>query len=249
MGWRLAIFGFLATVVAAASLGIAAGSSERKPWDALVVSADQDPPILRCEDAPTLPPEREVSAGWGSDENSALLGLLWAEGSGADERFIEFSVRVDDPSCPKRPDIQKYLDVDITPPRFENAHILLQPGQERAYVGYTIIDHVGQLTTFPGDITATRADGRSIKWKHQTATGGPADIGVKGRRVVTATDDLGPYRHFGDADYFDSAGLQVGETVTVTFPFFATQDLMYDGPSPPTPRAIVKVPFLIVAPD
>jgi len=237
MGWRSRILGFVAVVAASAGLGMSAEPD-------LEVRSD-GPPIIRCEDVPPLPPAEEVADGWGSDDTGALLSLLWTEGTGDDEEIREVVVRVDDPTCAERSDIRTFLEVDATPPRFENARIVVRPGEPRAYVGYTLIDEVGDLLARQDGITATHADGRTVEWKHQTATGGPSDIGTKGRVDIEPADDVAPYTQTGDADYFDSSGLKVGETVTVTFRFFAVQDLMSEG-SPPPPRAVVKVPFRIV---
>lgn len=244
MGWRLTILGFIATVVAAAVLGIA-GSSDPKnlaEWD-----GEGPPPITRCKDVPPVP--SDAGPGWGGDESGAQLSLFWVEGSGADEEFFEFLVRVDDPTCDKRPDIRKYLDVNETPPRFENARIVVRPGEARAYVGYTLIDDVGQLRVTQDGITAKLSDGRPVEWNHQTATGGPSDIGADGTVVVEPANDVSPYTDVGDADYFDAADLTIGETVTVTFHFIADRDVFDQTKQPPTPRAVVKVPFRVVASD
>lgn len=246
MGWRLAILGFVLTVLAAASFGIA-DSPEPKNL-ALWRDGDGPPPITRCEDVPPIPPGEDVGPGWGGDESGALMSLFWTEGSGADEEFFEYLVRVDDPTCEKRPEIWKHIDVDTTPPRFEGARIFLRPGEDRAYVGYTLIDNVGELfvSLHHDGITATRADGGSIEWMHQTATGGPSEIGTHGRLVVEPADDVSPYTEVGDADYFNATDLKLGETITVTFRFIHIQDA-FDGSSTPTPRAVVKVPFRVVS--
>jgi hypothetical protein len=246
MGWRLTVVGFVLTVIAAAILGIAGDSP-----DATNVAAwrDEDgpPPFSRCEDVPPVP--SDVAPGWGGDASSgAVLGLFWAEGSGAEEKFFEYLVRVDDPSCKERPDIWKYIEVDTTAPRFEDARVVVRPGEDRAYVGYTLIDNVGQLFAPLDKITATRADGRSIEWKHQTATGGPAEIKANGTEVVEPATDEGPYTDVGDADYFNADALKFGETITVTFRFFHTQDFAGGSATPP-PRAVVKVPFHVVTAD
>ena len=245
MGWRLAILGFISVVIASAGFGIA-GSPDPKnlaEWR----DGDGPPPITRCEDVPPVP--SDAGPGWGGDKSGAQLSLLWTEGSGADEEFFQFLVRVDDPTCHKRPDIRKYLDVNATPPRFENARIVVRPGEARAYVGYTLIDDVGQLFVRQEDITASHADGRPVDWSHQTATGGSSEIGTDGTMGVEPATDVSPYELVGDADFFNAADLTIGETVTVTFRFRAIQDVMaWDGPLP-APRAVVKVPFRVVASD
>jgi len=246
MGWRVAILGFTSVVIAAAGLGIASSSSdpEDEPaWDGM-----GPPPITRCADMPPVPSDAGPP-GWGGDESGVVANFLWTEGSGRNEEFFDYYIRIDDPTCEMRPDIQKHFDVDATPPKFENARIVLRPGEDRAYVGYTLIDKVGQLTASLEEITAVRANGRPIKWQHQTATGGPAQIGAHGRDVVEPANDLGPYADVGDADFFDAEDLRLGETITVTFRFRAIQDVMgWDEPLP-APRAVVKVPFLVVASD
>ncbi len=247
MGWRAAILGFISVVIAAASLGVASSSSrpeaEPSSWDGM-----GPPPITRCADMPPVP-SRAGPPGWGGDEFGVVASFLWTEGSGSDEQWFDYHVRLDDPTCKKRPDIQKYFDIDATPPKFENTRIVLRPGEDRAYVGYSLIDPVGQLFTRPQWITATRADGRSIEWSHQTSTGGDSSIGVKGRRDVEPANDLRPYTDVGDADFFDAKDLTLGETITVTFRFRATQDVMAWEEPLPAPRAVVRVPFLVVAPD
>jgi hypothetical protein len=132
---------------------------------------------------------------------------------------------------------------EANPPRFENAHIVLRPGDERAYIGYTIIGTTRENQySSPERIRAVTPDGRVIKWKHQTETGGPADVvAMKGRRVVPAGS-----HDSGDEDYFDSAGLKIGQTIRVTFRFVSPPD-GYDGSAPPPEGPKVVVPFRVVA--
>lgn len=242
---RLAVLAVL-VAVSAGGCGRYEPPSDRPDLPEASATWSDGTTITRCEDVPPLPTDQEVSPGWGTDGSGALMSLLWVESSGTDEKFFEFIVRVDDPSCDKRPDIRKLMDVNAEPPRFEDARIVVRPGEDRAYVGYTIIDDVSELFASQEGITATRADGRSIEWKHQTATGGPSEIGAEGRLVVEPADDVGPYTDVGDAYYFDSAGLKIGETITVTFRFVHVQDVI-GGSTPATPRAVVKVPFRVVA--
>lgn len=240
MRWAVAILVFLSTVVAAAWLGIASASTDP------TLAGAGEPPVLRCADAPPLPSDAWGDR-WGSDALGVTLFLTWFVGSGSDKEPHEIIIRVDDPTCAKRPDIQKFLAVDETPPRFEDAYVVVRPGQPRAYVGYTMIDDVGELFASLDGITAKNAAGRAIAWNHQTATGGGYLVAANGREVAQPATDVAPYELVGDADYFNAADLKVGETITVTFRFKATQDAMDDTPPTPKPRAIVNVPFKVVA--
>ena len=258
MGWRLTILGFISTVAAAAGLGIASGESEPAsdmPGAACIpgISADEGiilcehapsqmadgPPleITRCVDVPPLPPDEDVSPGWSTSGTDVLASLLLNAPEGDAGEYFEFIIRVDDPTCKQRPDIWKYLDVNPEPPRFEDARIVVRPGEDRAYVGYTLIDRVGQLFAPQDGITARHADGRPVEWRHQTATGGPSEIGTHGKRVVEPATDATPYTDVGDADYFDVGDITIGETIMVTFRFFHVRDCFDASPSPP--RALV----------
>jgi hypothetical protein len=128
------------------------------------------------------------------------------------------------------------------PPRFDNARIILRPGEDRAYVGFTIIGSGDNQYATPTRISAVAPDGRAIDWKHQTATGGPADIvAMEGKRVYEPATGLG-----GDADYFDAAGLKIGDTIRVTFSFITMPDPS-GGPMPAPRSTNVDVPFRVVA--
>jgi hypothetical protein len=128
------------------------------------------------------------------------------------------------------------------PPRFDNARIILRPGEDRAYVGFTIIGSGDNQYATPTRISAVAPDGRAIDWKHQTATGGPADIvAMEGKRVYEPATGVG-----GDADYFDAAGLKIGDTIRVTFSFITMPDPS-EGPMPAPRSTNVDVPFRVVA--
>jgi hypothetical protein len=126
----------------------------------------------------------------------------------------------------------KYTNRLITfpgpPPTVTQGRIVVGPGGKRAYVGYTINGNGEAQHGSLEDVKAIDPSGRSIAWKHQTATGGPADIyAPEGSMTVVPETEVG-----GDADYVDAADVHVGETIQVAFEF---------------PAGIVKVPFRVVA--
>jgi hypothetical protein len=134
-------------------------------------------------------------------------------------------------------------DQQPVPPRFENARVILRPGEERAYVGFTIIGAGDNQYTTPTRINAVGPDGRAIRWRHQTTTGGPADIvAMDGRQVIEPATGLG-----GDADYFDATGLKIGDRIRVTFRFTTMPDPS-EGSSARR-STTVEVPFRVVAAD
>lgn len=114
------------------------------------------------------------------------------------------------------------------PPTITDGRIVVRPGRKRAYVGYTI-DGNGQVQHGRiEDVIVTGPNGGSIDWKHQTATGGPADIvALDGPRTEVPATEEG-----ADADYVDAAAVKAGQTVQVSFEF---------------PTGIVQVPFRVVA--
>lgn len=96
------------------------------------------------------------------------------------------------------------------------AKVVVIPGQKKAYVGGsltgTITDHAWTLPTAVG------ADGRPVRYRHQTATGGPYGMMVEAGKTIPFGGP--PYTEGeGDADYFDADDVTVGETITVTIPF------------------------------
>jgi hypothetical protein len=190
-------------------------------------------PITRCADVPPIPHDRNDFAVNRSpvDDPVQTVQFVWMVGKlGPQGESPAYAVRVDDPSCAKRPDIQRWLKVRAEPPRFEDARIVLRPGQDRAYVGYTIIGKGETQYASPGDVRVVGPDGRSIKWKQQTATGGPGDIvAAEGRQANPPATGPG-----GDAFYIDASAVELGQTITVTFRFH-TGD--------------VAVPFKVVAAD
>lgn len=191
-------------------------------------------PITRCADVPPLPHDPDgfyVNRSPVRDPVQTVQ-FVWSVGElGPQGETRGYAVRVDDPSCAKRPDIRPWLKVHAEPPRFENARIVLRPGQDRAYVGYTIIGKGEAQFGSLADIRVVGPDGNAIKWKHQTATGGSAEIvAVDGRQEFPPA--TGP--DSGDADYVDASEVEVGQTITVTFRF-------HTGP--------IAVPFRVVAAD
>jgi hypothetical protein len=108
----------------------------------------------------------------------------------------------------------------ITNIHLVDAKIVVVPGQAKAYVG-------GSTTGTVSDVayempTAVDATGKPVKYRHQTATGGPYGLAVlAGKRTFFGGP---PYRtqegdFEGDADYFDAKDVKVGEKITVTVPF------------------------------
>lgn len=192
--------------------------------------------VTRCADVPTLPTDREVSRGWGGDEKHPKISLSWYDDAKPEPNYIHYNVSMDDPTCDKRPDIRKRFAVEADAPQFENARIVVRPGQDRAYVGYTIIGRGENLYAQPDSVRAVRPDGQAIEWKHQTITGGPPDIVASGRQTVEPGTEAGG----GDADYVDASAVTVGETVRVTFEFIG------GGPRDPA-EFKVDVPFRVVA--
>lgn len=116
---------------------------------------------------------------------------------------------------------------NLEKPRFQDARIVVRPGADRAFVGYTIIGTGDNQYASLSDIRAVGPDGRQIEWKHQTATGGPSEIVATAGRIVRSP----PTGPGGDEDYFDASEVVVGQTVMVTFTF---------------PSGEVEVPFKVI---
>lgn len=203
---------------------------------------DRSETVIRCVDAPHVPednPHVEVR------RTNTKVTIGWVARHG----WPGFTVHLDDPTCKDRPDLRQWLRPVGPFPRFEDARIVVRPGVDCAYVGYTLFGGVEGLIANLGDITAVREDGRSIDWKHQTATGGPAQIGAfDGREIVTPDGAECGVAGGGDADYFDARDVQVGETVRVTFRFLAVSDIdNWDGESPLEAKKVVEAPFKVVS--
>ena len=101
--------------------------------------------------------------------------------------------------------------------KVEHARITVLPGQRKAYVDGTVVATISDgALELP---TAVDADGKPVRYRHQTATGGPYGIeAVKGERTEIGSGP--PYQEGeGDADYFNAKDVTVGETITVTIPF------------------------------
>jgi hypothetical protein len=98
----------------------------------------------------------------------------------------------------------------------EDGKIVVIPGQRKAYVDGEVISTVTDIAyTVP---TAVDSDGNPVKYRHQTATGGPYGLFAdqkKPFRIGGAPYIEGP----GDADYFDAKDVRIGEKITVTIPF------------------------------
>jgi copper(I)-binding protein len=121
-------------------------------------------------------------------------------------------------------------------PSITNGRFVVVSGQKCAYVGYTISGNGAQQSAPLDAVTVTGPDGRKIPWRHQTATGGSAEIGAPAGSAdfEPQTDDAGcdGKSQGGDADYVSAADVKVGETVDVAIEF---------------PAGIVHTPFKIVA--
>lgn len=178
---------------------------------------------------PTVP--ADVTFGRSApDDPIKTVHFFWTEGPFENLEVHEYIVRTDDPTCDRRPDINRWFEFRGAPPRFENARIVVTPGRDRAYVGYTIIGSGEPHYANPTDVRVVGPDEHTFTWKHQTSTGGPADISAgDGRHEVVPAS--GP--EAGDADYVDASDVVVGQTVTATFSFSGTGE--------------VKVPFEVVA--
>jgi len=233
---------FLAAVLASATFGSAVGERSKQDTDGHenpVKVPTTAGTVVRCQDAPRIP-EDNPQVWVRRTKTTVTVG--WA-GRG----WPEFTVRLDDPTCRDRPDLGQWLRPVGPFPRFDDARIVKRPGEDRAYVGYTLFGDGEGLIARLEDITAVRPDGRSIDWKHQTATGGSAEIGnMDGRQVVRAVDGECTDGVCGDADYFDARDVQVGETVRVTFRFLDIPD-DWDGESPLEAKQVVEVPFKVVS--
>lgn len=203
------------------------GSPDVRPTNSTLPSGIT---VTRCKDVPPVPQDQDVSVGRSADDDPVhTVTFSWTDKSIPEPELVQYTVRIGDPGCDKRSDILARLDPG-EPPQFETARIFVRDGEDRAYVGYTIIGHGGNQYASPVTIRAVGDDGRAVDWKHQTATGGPADVvAMEGRRVVAPGT-----RDGGDADYFDASAVRVGETVTVTFTFESGE---------------VDVPFLVVQAD
>jgi len=191
-----------------------------------------DVAITLCKDVPPVPQDREEVSVSRSTPEEALktVTLFWGDPADPWPGAVQVTVRVDDKTCAKRPDIRAWFEPRVGPVRFENARIVVRPGQERAYVGYTIVGGGENQYASLSDIRAVGSDGRPLDWKHQTATGGPADVVAMAEPMVfEPATEAG-----GDAYYFDASTVKVGETVLVSFKF-------QSGP--------LEVPFRVVAAD
>ena len=184
-----------------------AGSNPFAPHRTVAVGRESDPVMIRFygvvkpgEDTPaTLP-----------------LYLQFSAIHGIEEKYTDITVDV-----PVVERTAKYDDVAGNKPNtaitVENARITVLPGQHKAYVDGTVVATItDNAYTLP---TAFDADGNPVRYRHQTATGGPYGLfAQKGKEM-----ELGggpPYKEGeGDADYFDAKDVTVGETITVTIPF------------------------------
>lgn len=243
----VALGGFAVAVACSAALGIASEgeryepSPERRTVAPTTTSTDQRGTVIRCAAAPRIPEDTWVEVR----RTDTTVTVAW----GARHGWPEFTVRLDDPTCRDRPDLGQWLVRPVgTFPRFEDARIVVRPGIECAYVGYTLFGDGEPFRATLEDITAVGPDGRPIDWKHQTATGGPAEItNSSGRQVVTPDGAECGVPGGGDADYFDARDVEVGETILVTFRFFDDDDTDDgDDGSALEPTRTVEVPFKVV---
>lgn len=97
-----------------------------------------------------------------------------------------------------------------------NGKIVVISGQKRAYVDGNVISTVDDAAyEVP---TAVDSSGKPVKYRHQTATGGPYGLFADRNKVVPIGSP--PYTtSLGDADYVDSNDVTIGEKITVTIPF------------------------------
>lgn len=100
--------------------------------------------------------------------------------------------------------------------RVQGGKIVVIPGQKKAYVDGNVISTVDDVAyELP---TAVDSRGITVKYRHQTATGGPYGLVADKNRVVPIGSP--PYTtSLGDADYFDAKDVRIGEKITVTIPF------------------------------
>jgi hypothetical protein len=98
----------------------------------------------------------------------------------------------------------------------EGGKVVVIAGQKRAYIGGTVVSTVDDSSwELPA---AVDPDGNPVKYRHQTATGGPYGItAVKGRRMALGGPPFTPTE--GDADYINANDVKIGEKLTVTIPF------------------------------
>ena len=98
----------------------------------------------------------------------------------------------------------------------EGGKIVVIPGQQKAYIDGNVISFVTDASyTLP---TAVDPEGNPVRYRHQTATGGPYGLFADRKKVVTI--GYPPYTTTkGDADYFDAKDVRIGEKITVTIPF------------------------------
>ena len=241
----VALGGFALAVASSAALGVASEGGRYEPGSdprtvpPATTSTDQQESLIRCADAPRIPEDNpQVTVR----RTNKTITVSWVS-----RGWPEFTVHVDDPTCDARPDLRQLLRPVGPFPRFEDARIVVRPGQDRADVGYTLFGDGGGPIARLEDVTAVRSDGRSINWKHQTATGGSSEIGaLDGRQIVRADDGMCTDGVCGDADYFDASDVKVGETVRVTFRFLDIPG-DWDGESPIETRRVVEVPFKVVS--
>jgi hypothetical protein len=100
--------------------------------------------------------------------------------------------------------------------RVQGGKIVVVPGQKKAYVDGNVISTVDDVAyEVP---TAVDSRGTTVKYRHQTATGGPYGLVADKSTVVPIGSP--PYTEGeGDADYFDAKDVTIGEKITVTIPF------------------------------
>lgn len=169
-----------------------------------------DAALRRCEDF--IPADGSGDAGISWQGLPGRPGWVCTTASGS--RYIGLLPRI---------------QIATEPPRFENARIVVEAGEKRAYVGYTIVAHgEGQYASY-ADVRAVGSGGRKLKWKHDQQDRNGSDDIIAGTRPIVVEPRSEPG---GDAAYFDASDVRVGETVRVTIPF---------------PAGSVVAPFKVIA--
>lgn len=201
------------------------------PLELVSATADEQEAVVSLNNTTgSIPANAETSTGNINDPFSVRISD-GAEPGIPMELALKF-VRPDDPSddlppvtftapvVARSPANDDLLGVPSNAIKVKDAVIVVVPGQEKAYVGGSVVSTINDTAwTLP---TAKNAQGEPVRYRHQTATGGP--YGLTARKGRPLSFGGPPYRvpeaeQLGDADYFNAADVTVGETITVTIPF------------------------------
>lgn len=164
---------------------------------------EEDPAKVRIANAPTVGTKVAFTLGLGSADEPGMATQTLEIDAPVVERTSAYAAVTG-----MKPNTAITVD---------DARITVLPGQRKAYVDGTVISTIDDgAWELP---TAVDADGNPVRYRHQTATGGPYGIAaVKGKKIEIGSGP--PYKEGeGDADYFNAKDLTVGETITVTIPF------------------------------